>query len=308
MFMNLPLLIVAIILAIFFIFFGYITKDMFIGCLYVSSRGRIMSKISEFWHRNMETSTTTSYIISKCTQLTADALGYEMVIIKVGPEEKMFMVHKKLLCDRSDFFLKAISNGFEEGRTGIISFPEDTEEAFNKFLTWLYTGNIALPSFPTTGNLRRSFEQADVVNEHLIPAIVLGDKLCANEFMNKAMDSFADFYEVHHLIPSAVTTHNVFQQLGAQSKLCQNTAGKFSAFVTMTGHDRTKGHIQNYMDVCKDNPEFFQAVFEWQHKYGDKFRAGMNFHTLSKELGRCFFHVHAKGEICHLEKENSCVA
>jgi len=254
----------------------------------------------------METSTTTFSIpkdISKPIQLTADVLGPETVTIKVGPEEKIFTVHKKLLCDRSDFFLKAFSNGFAEAETGIISFPEDTEEAFAKFVTWLYTGNFILPNSPT---IKRSEEEAEFTGQHLIPTFILADKLCVNELMNKVMDSFADFYKVRQLIPNAITTHNNFQQLGAQSKLCQYTAGGVArlTFVAMSGHDKTKDHIQNYIDVCEANPEFFQVVFEWQHKYGDKFRAGRNFHALSKELGRCFFHVHAKGEICHLQKDD----
>jgi hypothetical protein len=257
----------------------------------------------------METPTAPSSLpkdIFKCLQLTADALGHETVTIKVGPEEKIFTVHKKLLCDRSDFFQKAFSNGFEEGRTGIISFPEDTEEAFNKFVTWIYTGNFTLPNFPTTGNLEGTNELMD---NTLIPTFVLADKLCANELMNKAMDSFADFFEKRGILPSIGSSHVIFQQLGTQSKLRQYIAGVFAyvaVISTTSDFQRAKFdlHVQTFVEVFKDEPELFQSAFDWQRSYGDKFRAGLCFSSLSKELGRCFFHVHGKGEVCHLQNDN----
>jgi hypothetical protein len=253
----------------------------------------------------METSTTPSSIpkdISKGIQLTADALGHETVTIKVGPEEKIFTVHKKLLCGRSDFFLKAFSNGFAEAQTGVISFPEDTEEAFDKFVTWLYTGNFTLPNCPTTEVLEGEFEA--FIGQHLIPTFILADKLCANEFMNKAMDSFANFHKERGLSVFPKIVHDIFQQLGGQSKLSQYTAGNFAFYVDAASrYESLKPHIQTYIDVCKTNPEFFQAVFEWQYNYGGKMGC-RKFHTLTKQLGRCFFHVHGKEEICHLQKEN----
>ena len=75
------------------------------------------------------------------------SLGTEVVTLNVGPEAKPFIVHKKLLCDRCEYFSKSSNSDFEEAKTGIMNLPEDDEKAFACFLRWLYTGTYSYNAF-----------------------------------------------------------------------------------------------------------------------------------------------------------------
>jgi hypothetical protein len=48
-----------------------------------------------------------------------------MVEFFVGPEKKLFRLHKELVCTVSDVLSKMFNSGFLEGSTGCAYLPED---------------------------------------------------------------------------------------------------------------------------------------------------------------------------------------
>jgi len=75
--------------------------------------------------------------------LTAhSAWGSTLVHVYVGPEERKFSVHKKLMCSASAFFDKAFNSGFQQTNTGKIALPEDSPYVFQAFMKWLYHGKL----------------------------------------------------------------------------------------------------------------------------------------------------------------------
>lgn len=69
-------------------------------------------------------------------------MGNETVTIYVGNKRKRFTIHKKLLCDQSDYFLKAFTSGFKEREEGEMYLPEDSPEVMAIFVNFLYRGQI----------------------------------------------------------------------------------------------------------------------------------------------------------------------
>ncbi|KAL2072712.1 hypothetical protein VTL71DRAFT_12055 [Oculimacula yallundae] len=73
-------------------------------------------------------------MFSSASKLLGD-LGHETVTIHVGPEGKStkFTIHKKLICDKVDFFRKAFTGGFKEN-DGTMKLPDDDPAIFSVFL------------------------------------------------------------------------------------------------------------------------------------------------------------------------------
>ncbi len=60
--------------------------------------------------------------------------------IKVGPKEKIFLIHSSFLSAASTFFKAAITGKFKEATTNEIKLPEESAETFEHFVRWLYGG------------------------------------------------------------------------------------------------------------------------------------------------------------------------
>jgi len=64
-----------------------------------------------------------------------------------------------------------------------------------------------------------------------------------------------------------------------------------------------------FLDLVKSCPDFAEDYAELHAQYGFLFRMSakspsVNLRTPGRGLDRCFFHTHAKNEVCHLEAES----
>ncbi|THY41119.1 hypothetical protein D6C99_07942 [Aureobasidium pullulans] len=66
-----------------------------------------------------------------------------MVTVEVGPEKEHFVVHQSVICEKSNYFAKALSGTFQEGITGFVRLPDISPVIFRIFLVWLYHGKFA---------------------------------------------------------------------------------------------------------------------------------------------------------------------
>ena len=63
-----------------------------------------------------------------------------MVDILVGPEKKLFRVHKTYLCRRIPYFDKMFNGAFKEAQ-GVAELPEDDPSTFDVLMEWTYSVN-----------------------------------------------------------------------------------------------------------------------------------------------------------------------
>lgn len=120
-----------------------------------------------------------------------------MVTIRVGgdaPED--FFVHKALLCETSDFFLEALTGGFEESRTNIIRLPDDGAKTFSLYSCWLYnsspfatTAVADLAATALTGDaLQKAKDDLADESEWLAEAYQFGIKILDHDFCDMVLD------------------------------------------------------------------------------------------------------------------------
>ncbi|KAH6669005.1 hypothetical protein B0J14DRAFT_488100, partial [Halenospora varia] len=66
----------------------------------------------------------------------------DMAELYVGPQMKLFRVHKELLCKKIPYVRKMFQGGFQEAQQNSATFSEDTEEAFDLLMGWIYTDSV----------------------------------------------------------------------------------------------------------------------------------------------------------------------
>jgi hypothetical protein len=69
-------------------------------------------------------------------------MGSEMVSIRVGPEKKLFSVHKEPLCRKIPYFKDLLKDGRKGSSNNSTYFPDDHVESFDLLIDWVYTGAI----------------------------------------------------------------------------------------------------------------------------------------------------------------------
>ncbi|KFY80385.1 hypothetical protein V499_00756 [Pseudogymnoascus sp. VKM F-103] len=72
----------------------------------------------------------------------AQLMGSDIVTVYVGPREKRYSVHKTLLTSQSEYFEKALNGKFKEADEQTIRLPEDSPDAFDLLIGWLYQNQI----------------------------------------------------------------------------------------------------------------------------------------------------------------------
>ena len=70
----------------------------------------------------------------------------KVITVLVGPGKKSYTLHQDLLCAHSPFFSKCLNGNFAEKHTDQVSLPEDSPDAFEHFVHWIYREDVAEPT------------------------------------------------------------------------------------------------------------------------------------------------------------------
>jgi hypothetical protein len=76
---------------------------------------------------------------AKLTANSAFALA-DTMIVKVGLEEKKYILYKELLVHNSGFFRGALSGNFKETDDGVVPLTDVEPKVFAFVINWMYTG------------------------------------------------------------------------------------------------------------------------------------------------------------------------
>lgn len=103
------------------------------------------------------------------------------------PGSRKFLLHKKLLCHQSTFFDAAFGGSFREGNNKEMTLPEESLEAFDVFVHWLYTREL-----PTGDELAKLQP-----GNHALPLLrllIMADKILIPALQSAAYDSIPSHY------------------------------------------------------------------------------------------------------------------
>jgi hypothetical protein len=133
-----------------------------------------------------------------------------MTTILVGAEQKKFVVHQALLCDKSQYFAKALTGSFEEGKTGIVKLKDVSSVLFKIVVSWLYCGKIVdaddgsniAQDFAGFKHKKKTYRVEVNANDTstwpkqlLIELYILADRLDIKELRNNTIDGLTNAVE-----------------------------------------------------------------------------------------------------------------
>lgn len=141
-----------------------------------------------------------------------------MVDILVGPEEKLFRVHKNKLCKIS-YFHRLFNSGFKETTENIARFPEDDCGAFDLLIEWVYD-----PSLPRFADHNQNISPAKYQTRpdaswRLLDLYALAEKYCIPTLQNLAMDIIRKRHKQQNMLPSAQWVQQAYEKTPTDSAL-----------------------------------------------------------------------------------------
>jgi hypothetical protein len=215
-------------------------------------------------------------------------LGNEIVILYVGEQRKQFTVHKKLLCDRCEYFSKAFRGNFQEAGKGEMYLPEDHPAVVASLIDYLYRG--ALPEATN-----------DDGYSLLVCLFFLAEKLCMTVLIDRVCDAIRFRNIPLKSVPTPQSIKMIYSNSREGSTLRKYCAGIIGCLVIKYSKETHFGDAYNVLhDECTD---FFVDVFKWLLEHGKAIGLSTNVNgpELLELFGPCEFHSHGKDEQCHLK-------
>jgi hypothetical protein len=198
-----------------------------------------------------------------------------------------YQVHKSLLCSVSDYFNASLNSNhaFVESQTNTITLEDIDVAAFDLFVKWLYTGDLA--PFPEQHYGELMYE--------LIGAYTLGERLLCSGLRNRAVDIIQEICtdkSGEECVFDVVYCFGLKPQL-VSSKLMQYLI-KQLAYVIVNGNKdyETNTDLQTFLE--QDGKVAAKVVFEVSKLHKAK-GTKKKFLNPADEEG-CAYHDHTEKE------------
>ncbi|ETI25020.1 hypothetical protein G647_04390 [Cladophialophora carrionii CBS 160.54] len=75
---------------------------------------------------------------SHVANTTVSFAALPIITVSVGKEQITYQTHKDILTEKCRFFANMFDSGMSEAHTNHVKLPEDSHEAFEQFLSWIY--------------------------------------------------------------------------------------------------------------------------------------------------------------------------
>ena len=134
--------------------------------------------------------------------MLADRISFaDHIEVLVGPEKKLFAVHRDVICDRSPFFRAACSERWQQGSKAI-ELLDDDPEIFDTYLLCVYKDKI------NTGGSEENKCDADITDfdgnyDRLLRTYILADKLGDVVTTNMVIEEMIEYSAKAKLFPAA---------------------------------------------------------------------------------------------------------
>lgn len=209
-------------------------------------------------------------------------MGEETVTIIVGDGEdaKKFVIHKDLLMNKVVFFEKMFSSKFLESSTGSATLPEDSPEAFEVLVEWVYCSSLMSLHMERT-TIKRC--HADLA----ISTIGLAEKYLLPELGDRAMTFLFNIGK--YLVPTMSQMSILYEQTPFNSKARIYAARTVAwALVNPEASEISSTSIQI---ACQHGDLLLDAITKVRGKKGHN-------HKRASTYPICDYHNHAAAPTC----------
>jgi hypothetical protein len=126
--------------------------------------------------------------ISQC--ISAITKG-EIATIAIGPQKKLYHVHKALICHHSDYFRTVYNGRWKEAEDGV-ALEDVHVGVFNLFVHWLYTQRLPRDDSELVRVTEVVCSSVVAASNMLLEACVFGDRFLAPAFQCIAHNIFIE--------------------------------------------------------------------------------------------------------------------
>ncbi|KAK7512086.1 hypothetical protein IWZ03DRAFT_431571 [Phyllosticta citriasiana] len=178
-----------------------------------------------------------------------------MVTLKVGPNEKVFVLHIDMICSVSEFFNNAFKGPFKEGREKMMVLQDTAEDVFNAVMDWMYYRKLPVPQKGEQDEFWRKNDQGFRIErqwDYLMSSCYIFSTIYNVPALAEAiLDLFREQYsEIQPIYPTMVTIIRVFDNVAETSPLCQLFIEKFAQYWDPS-------QCKAYDHLTKDLPQSF---------------------------------------------------
>jgi hypothetical protein len=227
-----------------------------------------------------------SILRTKLTSLSRLIGKPELVTLQIGVDHETFVVHKQLLCAKSEYFRGAFSRGFKEAKQNAMTLDEVDPRSFRTVINWVYTGRIEFEDGMTK-----------VTNGNFLEAVeiyIWADRYETVALRRAVVDQI--ILCIQNTTPVEFSTEEiefVFSSLPPNSGLCKLLTDLL-AFGWRPVDEET------VLKVIKDLPLEATARILHSHISNRVVIEDPNYWE-----SRCSYHEHAEGECCNNSSHQS---
>ncbi|TVY93346.1 hypothetical protein LAWI1_G002208 [Lachnellula willkommii] len=217
-----------------------------------------------------------------------DKLETSMVDILVGPDKKLFRVHKTFLCRRIPYFDKMFNGAFKEAG-GVAELPEDDPAAFDLLMEWTYNSNP-----------RRLRDLVPVIDSDMVSRpswdvvafYALAMKLCLPDLQDLIMIVLIRYDKRAHELPSIDFMSRAWAQTGEDSQLCDYCLQSIQWILTPPTEKEAESRwpTKEVLKMFQDHPSFNNAYITLSRTQEPEDPREIE--------DKCYFHVHGTDDKC----------
>lgn len=208
----------------------------------------------------------------------------------MGAQERRYSVHKKLVCQASDFFRAACTGEWKESKERLVKLPEIEPATFAVYICWIYTGEIDVATQTVDDQVQSIKYERAMTNDvyrgllaRLTCSFALGDMLQDVTFKNAIIDELVALYTGGRKTPPPSDAHALWKAVPQES-------GFTRVFVDIVA---VGCNVASFNKDAVDYPEGFVQEIA---KAGMRDRDMILFDRGPLKRPRCFYHDHEGGK------------
>lgn len=169
--------------------------------------------------------------------------------MSVGDPAVTYHLHRDLLCERCPYFRGCFDGSFKETDDRKTVLTEESPEAFDEVLRWVYQSRVSDPQNGETNDMA------------LIHAYILADKLCMEELKNSIVTMLWRYYDSNYMTTTGGLT--LLEENGLPTcKLRSLLLWELSGCIVAKGYTKVLLHAPDLKEYIGAGGEGVVELFE----------------------------------------------
>jgi hypothetical protein len=184
--------------------------------------------------------------------------------------------------------------------------PDNDVQSFDSLINFIYRNN--LPTFPSDKYPGTDEGVDSYIYSILIPLLSMAEKFCLDALANKVMYAIQDIQSKYRQIFDADVLRNIYEGTGESSKLRMYVTLCFLNYFVFESDNSVEEEEErkDLRELASAVPDFAADFVELLGKHVKVLRRSIPADPQRRDdeegFGQCYFHIHRKGEKCHLDK------